>query len=163
MSADIIILDWMLKKHDDRYSQEVVKEVLSKDAISGGRLRAIVIYTGEPKLNDLRNKLWTFLNNTTLKKDKDFTIYSDSLNIAFYNKSETTAGERIISEQELPHAALIEFSTLVDGLVPTFAVKSASEIKRNIGRLTSKFSKTIDAAYLSHRSLLPSPEDAELF
>ncbi|MBF4343806.1 hypothetical protein EAY39_24295, partial [Vibrio anguillarum] len=74
MSADIIILDWMLKKHDDRYSQEVVKEVLSKDAISGGRLRAIVIYTGEPKLNDLRNKLWTFLNNTTLKKDKDFTI-----------------------------------------------------------------------------------------
>ncbi|MBF4364875.1 hypothetical protein EAY40_22090, partial [Vibrio anguillarum] len=103
------------------------------------------------------------MNNTTLKKDKDFTIYSDSLNIAFYNKSETTAGERIISEQELPHAALIEFSTLVDGLVPTFAVKSASEIKRNIGRLTSKFSKTIDAAYLSHRSLLPSPEDAELF
>ncbi|WP_327790132.1 response regulator receiver domain, partial [Vibrio anguillarum] len=93
----------------------MVKEVLSKDAISGGRLRAIVIYTGEPKLNDLRNKLWTFLNNTTLKKDKDFTIYSDSLNIAFYNKSETTAGERIISEQELPHAALIEFSTLVDG------------------------------------------------
>lgn len=163
MSADIIILDWMLKKHDDRYSQEVVKEVLSKDAISGGRLRTIVIYTGEPKLNDLRNKLWTFLNNKTLKKDKDFTIYSDSLNIAFYNKSETTAGERVISEQELPHAALMEFATLVDGLVPTFAVKSASEIRKNIGRLTSKFSKTIDAAYLSHRSLLPSPEDAELF
>ncbi|HHX8519290.1 TPA: response regulator receiver domain [Vibrio diabolicus] len=163
MSADIIILDWMLKKNDARYSQEVVKEILSQDAISGGRLRTIVIYTGEPKLNELRNKLWTFLDNNSLKNDKDFTIYSDSLNISFYNKSETTNGQRIFSEQDLPLASLKEFSTLVDGLVPTFAVKSASEIRRNIGRLTSKFSKNIDAAYLSHRSLLPSPEDAELF
>ncbi|NQY07625.1 MAG: hypothetical protein HRT68_15870, partial [Flavobacteriaceae bacterium] len=50
-----------------------------------------------------------------------------------------------------------------DGIVPAFAMKAAGAIRQNSGRIVSRFGKNLDAAYLSHRVLLPEPEDAEVF
>ncbi|HCD4391626.1 TPA: hypothetical protein NBQ47_004328, partial [Enterobacter hormaechei] len=53
--ADIIILDWILKDRKSDFSKAIVKEILRSDSENGGRIRAIMIYTGESHLNDLRD------------------------------------------------------------------------------------------------------------
>ncbi|WP_153914501.1 response regulator receiver domain [Shewanella sp. TC10] len=162
-TADIIVLDWMLSEHDTRYSKALVKQILKQDSISGGRLRTIVIYTGEPALNNLRDELWDYLADTNLDNSLDFEISSENLNIVFYNKIDSINGLRPVSEEELPNTAIKEFATLVNGLVPAFAMKAAATIRHSTGKITTRFGSELDTGYLSHRVLLPNPADSEVF
>ena len=132
-TADIIILDWMLKDHDERYSLAIVKQILAQDRLTGGRLRTILIYTGEPDLHDIRDDIWSFLNDEALNKTNDYEISSENLNITLYNKIDATGSPRVVSEEELPSKAISDFSSLVDGLVPAFAMKATSTIRQNAG------------------------------
>ncbi|MDW1829779.1 MULTISPECIES: response regulator receiver domain [Vibrio] len=161
-TADIVILDWMLVDHDSRYSKAIVKQILSQDIQSGGRLRTIVIYTGESNLHQMRDELWTYLEDTSLKRDADYTISTEHLNIVFYNKDIALNALRPVSEKQLPQKALGEFAVLVDGLVPAFAMKAATTVRQNTGALLARFDSNLDAGYLAHRSLLPNPEDSEV-
>ena len=162
-AADIIILDWMLRDHDSRFSKYIVKNILAKDSCSGGRFRTILIYTGESNLTNLRDELFTFLNNENLKKDVDFELRSENLNITFYNKKDTLASNRIVEEEALPLKAITDFAKLIDGLMPAFAMKAAAAIRLNAGKVATRFSSNLDTGYLSHRVLLPEPYDAEVF
>ncbi len=162
-TADIVILDWMLTDHDSSYSKEIVKQILDQDKESGGRLRTIVIYTGETSLHDKRDELFEYLKEHALNNSDDYRISSQHLNIVFYNKEGSNNQLREISENELPAKALEEFTLLVDGLVPSFAMKASAAIRHNTGRIITRFGKELDAAYLSHRVLVPDPEDSELF
>lgn len=162
VTADIIILDWMLVDHDSNYSKAIVKQIIEQDLELGGRLRTIVIYTGESNLHRLKNDLWDYLGDISLDKSHDYEITSKYLSIVFYNKNHVT-GERQVSEQDLPPKTLEAFSFLVDGLIPSFAMKAAGAIRNNTGRIISRFGKDLDAAYLSHRVLLSDPEDSEVF
>ncbi|MEZ9492128.1 response regulator receiver domain [Vibrio splendidus] len=162
-NSDVIILDWMLKKSRSDYSKSIVKKIIEIDKAEGGRLRSIVIYTGENTLQDICEELLVYLDNDKLTKDGDFRIIGEGLVIEFYCKEGSGSVDRDRSESDLPNLVIESFSLLLNGLAPSFAVRSASEIRKNIGRLTSKFSHKIDPGYLSHRSLIPSPEDAELF
>lgn len=164
--ADIIILDWILKGRNSEYSKEIVKEILHDDHMNGGRVRAIVIYTGESNLNNLRDELFSYLNNDELEKSDNYEIRSRNIIISFYNKNHDGydfAPDRTIAEAEIPREALNCFSILVNGLVPVFAMKSAASIRKNTGRIISRFGKNLDTAYLAHRVLLPEPEDSEVF
>ncbi|MDK9761631.1 hypothetical protein KI743_06435 [Vibrio sp. D420a] len=162
-NSDVIILDWMLKKNASEYSKSIVKEIIESDKGTGGRLRSILIYTGENTLADICDELLVYLDDTRLSKDGDYRIIGDGLIIDFYCKEGAGSLERDKAESELPLLVIESFSLLLNGLAPSFAVRSASEIRKNIGRLTSKFSSKVDAGYLTHRSLIPSPEDSELF
>ncbi|EID0690609.1 response regulator receiver domain [Vibrio vulnificus] len=161
-TADVLILDWMLDGSDDTYSKEIVKQILAHDKSSGGRLRTIVVYTGETNLHELRDKLWDYLEDESLDRKTDFQINAEHLNIVFYNKVDPSA-IRPVSEKDLPEKALEEFAVLVDGLVPAFAMKASSAIRNSTGRLISKFDKELDVGYLAHRALLPNSADAEVF
>jgi len=164
--ADIIILDWILKDRKSDFSKAIVKEILRSDSENGGRIRAIMIYTGESHLNDLRDELCVYLADSNLDKNIDFEIHSSNLIIAFYNKDHQTydfGPERAVSESEIPTAALESFSKLVNGLIPAFAIKSAASIRKNTGRIISRFGKNLDSGYLAHRVLLPRADDSEVF
>lgn len=161
-TADIVILDWMLVDHDSTYSKAIVKQILGQDSKTGGRLRTIVIYTGESNLHQMRDELWTYLDDESLNKDVDYTISREHLNIVFYNKEIALNALRPVSEKQLPQMALGEFAVLVDGLVPGFAMKAATTVRKNTGALLAKFDSSLDAGYLAHRALLPNPEDSEL-
>ncbi len=164
--ADIIILDWILKDRNPEYSKAVVKEILRGDHKNGGRVRAIIVYTGESNLHYLRDELFTYLNIDELDRSSDYEIRSENIIISFYNKNHggySFTPDRAMSESEIPQQALNSFTVLVDGLVPVFAMKSAASIRRNTGRIISRFRKNLDTAYLAHRALLPEPEDSEVF
>lgn len=162
-TADIIILDWMLKRHDARFSMSIVKQILEQDKKSGGRLRTIIIYTGESDLPSIKNQLYNYLSDSSLNDNSDFEIKSDNLNIVFYNKVGTLNARRLISEKDLSLKALDEFKSLIDGLVPAFAMKTASSIRQNTGKILARFGSELDIGYLSHRVLLPDVNDSEVF
>ncbi|MEZ9053255.1 response regulator receiver domain [Vibrio sp. 10N.247.311.26] len=73
-TADVIILDWMLVDHDATYSQEIVKQILQHDKANGGRLRTIVVYTGETDLQKLRDDLWEYLGDENLDKPGEYQV-----------------------------------------------------------------------------------------
>ncbi|MGJ5824062.1 response regulator receiver domain [Serratia sp. H402Y] len=164
--ADIIILDWILKNRSSDFSKAIVKEILRSDNENGGKIRAIMIYTGESRLNDLRDELCDYLTDYTLDRNIDFEIHSSNLIISFYNKDHQAydfSPERAVSEADIPAAALKSFSILINGLVPAFAIKAAAAIRKNTGRIISRFGKNLDSGYLAHRVLLPRPDDSEVF
>lgn len=161
-TADVIILDWMLIDHDARYSKEIVRQILQHDKANGGRLRTIVVYTGETDLQSLRDGLWDYLGDESLDRSTDYQINAEHLNIVFYNKVDAMHALRAVSEADLPDRALEEFAELVDGLVPAFAMKATTTVRQYTGALLTKFSSHLDSGYLAHRALLPHPEDAEV-
>jgi hypothetical protein len=163
-TADIIILDWMLKGSDSSYSKAIVKKITEFDIKSGGRIRNIIIYTGETDLISLKDELFHSLNNMSIDNSEEFQLSSHNLKISFYNKPESGGrAEREVLEQDLPAKALEEFEALVDGLIPIFAMKAAATIRQNTGRIINRFGSDLDAAYLAHRTLLNEPEDSEVF
>lgn len=163
LAADVIILDWLLKDHNANYSKALVKKILETDKNSGGRMRSIIIYTGTPELSDITTELADYLNldNPTIS---DYKIVSENLLISFYNKPDSQGvSTREVAGHDLPDIVFTEFASLVNGIVPAFAVKATSSIRKNTGFLLTKFSTKLDAGYLAHRALLPKPDDAELF
>lgn len=163
-TSDILILDWMLKGSDSRYSKAIVKRITESDKESGGRIRAIIIYTGESNLSNLKDSLYEALDDESIDNREDFQLLSKNLMISFYNKPNSGGRpEREVYEEDLPAKALEEFEALIDGLVPAFAMKAAATIRHNTGRIISKFGSDLDTAYLAHRALLPKVEDSEVF
>jgi hypothetical protein len=163
-TADIIILDWMLKERDSSYSKAIIKKIIDLDRSSGERIRNIIIYTGEPDLAALKDELYSMLNDDNIDNENEFQLSSQNFKISFYNKPNSNARpEREVRESDLPAKALKEFESLVNGLVPIFAMKAAATIRKNTGRIISKFGSELDIAYLAHRALLPSVEDSEVF
>jgi hypothetical protein len=163
-TADIIILDWMLKGSDSSYSQAIVKKIIDLDRNSGGRIRNIIIYTGEPNLSDLKDELYRTLDDESIDTTTEFQLSSKNLKISFYNKPNSSGrSDREVNACDLPEKALEAFKSLVDGLVPAFAMKAAATIRQNTGRIISRFGSNLDAAYLAHRALLTEPEDSEVF
>ncbi|MUK61532.1 hypothetical protein GNP81_13395 [Aliivibrio fischeri] len=163
-AADILILDWVLKDNDSRYSQYIIKKIIELDRSSGGRMRSIIVYTGERDLNQLKDGLLAFLDDSSLNAKDSYQISSDNLLISFYNKSDSGGDvTRETNEADLPDVALKEFSVLVNGLIPAFAMKSAAVIRQNTGRIINRFNHQLDTGYLAHRTLLPNHEDAEVF
>jgi hypothetical protein len=170
--ADVIIVDWMLKRAgSSEYSKELIKQVLIEDYVLGGRLRSIIVYTGQQDLSSLRDELLDYLipngklDLISLEANGHFSIQGNNLIIAFYNKKNTVGAleSRQKSENELPELALQEYANLVKGIVPAFAMSSAAKIRENIGRIIAKFDGSLDEGYLSHRALLPNTEDSEVF
>ena len=165
LAADVIILDWLLKDGNSNYSKALVKKVLDTDKNSGGRMRTIIIYTGTPNLNKIIDELVIYLKlDHSAIHPTDYKIVFDNLLISFYNKSNSNGVlGREVAGEDLPSIVITEFASLIDGIVPAFAVKATSEIRKNTGFLLTKFDSHLDAGYLAHRALLPKPEDAELF
>ena len=52
-TADILIIDWFLKKRNAGTTLKIIETVLQADRAEGGRTRLICIYTGEEQLQEI--------------------------------------------------------------------------------------------------------------
>jgi hypothetical protein len=164
--SDVVIVDWMLKKGNSTYSKALVNKVLTNDIAQGGRLRTIIIYTGEPNITALIVELKDYLSSNgkiELENHDTYSLKNKNVIIAFYNKMGPTTTTRKIPEDKLPDIALIEFGKLINGIIPSLAMKASSTVRDNTSRIIAKFGNELDVGFLSHRALLPSPEDSEVF
>ena len=74
---------------------------------------------------------------------------------------DTCLTDRIVDISELPNRLIYEFAEMTTGLLPNVAIAGLSEIRAQTHRLLTKFSSSLDPAYLGHRLLIPHPSDAE--
>ncbi len=162
--ADVLVLDWQIGKDNGDTAVRVVNRVLAEDLKQGGRLRLVVIYTGEPQLASCCTTVLEQVKGLSLLSDGRFVLVKENFRVVFIRKTDgaTVPGDAT-SERDLPERIIREFAEFAGGLLPNAAMSAAAAVRENVHVLLRRFGKELDGAYLGHRMLLPQPEDAESF
>lgn len=164
--SDVLILDWILNRDNGSKIQSLISEIITSDKENGGRLRLILIYTGETDLNGVQEKIEEKIRTDhpeiILNENIDFTLKYDSLKISIYAKEQSATPHtmRKIPIRLLPQCVIEEFISLTNGIIPNITLDSLSAIRNNTHILLNKFNADLDAPFLAHRSLLENPYEA---
>lgn len=184
--ADVVILDWKIILSENEFEDLnaddeddprgiYTLEILKNLAQNKDSLKLIIVYTGETDLNDITNQIYEKLKE--IKPDlvnEPCQIASNSFKILIRAKSSVGDDEidnkfnhlvglndKIIKYKDLPGFVLDEFTQMTSGLLSNFALLSIKILRENSSKLLALFSKEMDSAFLSHKTLLPNQDDAE--
>ena len=167
-SADIVILDWKIHDSTGDETMEVMREILREDR---QRLRLIAIYTGEPDLPDIYERVQgvvaEFYEDSEPVVTDGFRIVKGPLGVVVLAKEGTTnhfrpeLQEQEVEERQLADRLVREFALMTGGLVRNSALAGITAIRDNAHRILAKFKQSLDPAYLGHRLMLPHPPDSE--
>ena len=175
--ADIVVLDWELGGETDgdkgtQKARDIIKTILKGDEIKKGRQRLIVIYTASVSLEGIYDDVVAdvggsnyIAGNFELERN-GLSLSNKTTRIVFLNKSTKFTepnSETTVSEDNLPARLIKEFVKLNRGLLPSIALHSIASIRDTTHHLLSTFSSNLDPALVSHRCLLPDPQDSEEF
>lgn len=162
--ADISIIDWQLEVDNSEAAIEVIKKLLEYDVEVGGRLRLILVYTGEPDLESAAAELEESLIGLAKVCDSNKRLLkSESARIRFINKptrKDYTDNPDVVSWIDLPARAINEFTILSQGLLKAFALDSIAAIRNDTHRLLAQFSPSMDGVFAGQRSTASDPDDA---
>lgn len=191
--ADVVIIDWFIEIEDDSYDDleadvevndprgfytiDILKEIILDSQKGKDSLKLIVIYTGETNLEEITDKIHSDLVKLRPNLEKSLCkILDKNIKILVIAKSSVNEDDedtkfnhlpqlkdRIIKYSQLPNFILNEFTEMTAGLLSNFALLSLTTIRKNSHKILSLFSKELDSAFLSHKSLLPYTDDAEEF
>lgn len=162
--ADISIIDWQLEVDNSEAAIGVVKKLLEYDLEVGGRLRLVLVYTGEPDLESAAVELEKGLGGLAKICDTNKRLLnSESARIRFINKptrKDYTDNPDVVSWVDLPDRAINEFTILSQGLLKAFALDSIAAIRNDTHRLLAQFSPSMDGVFAGQRSTASDPDDA---
>ena len=171
--VDATIVDWQLKTGDSGPARELIGQLILDDRTAGGRLRLIVVYTGERGLDHECGVLHGHLKaaglNEFVSTDQGRALKAPQTFITFANKPARGdrglevpgPANRPVPWNELPTFVLESYGQLSDGLLQSFALKSIGAVRDDTHHLLSVFSPELDAAYLAQRAGIGTPSDAE--
>jgi Response receiver domain len=164
-NADLLILDWVLFKSRGDTTIEIIKKIIDYDQGNEGRLRTIIIYTGEPDIHNIAEKIKTAINGNIIEADGGCTIEKDRfVRISVFAKDHINLPEHLINRkisiQNLPDKIISEFSKVTSGLVSNIALESLAILRENTHLLLARLHSEIDIPFLTHRALLPNPDDS---
>jgi hypothetical protein len=157
--ADVIILDWELRKGDHTITLDAIKKIIEDDDSKGGRLRLVVIYTAAVGRH-VRKALLDGLQGFSKEDGSPLTLHKGHTAIAILNKPSIT-NQHGVSSNDLPRAIVEAHVKVTNGLLPAAALTSISIIREHTHQLLNQFGRELDLAYIAHRALVPRPEDAE--
>lgn len=167
--ADIVILDWRIYESTGEEALGVLREILQDD---GGteRLRLIAIYTGEPNLGTIyervRDAINEFYPGEELREAEVLRMSKGPLHVVVLAKpgaGSAAASEyktQEVSEDELAERLANEFAEMTGGLIRNAAIAGLAGIRANAHRILAKFEPSLDPGYLGHRLLLHHPPEA---
>lgn len=167
--ADALILDWRIHDNHGEHALSLIRQVLNADQSHSERLRLILIYTAEPELKRVFDQLYNDLTSgqkpiQAVPDTAGFVLSNSSLRIAVLAKASSHLpvqwNSHKVSLRELPARLVSEFSQLTSGLISNVALKSLSVLRDQTHTLLAHMGRELDAAYLTHRLLLPHPDDA---
>lgn len=92
------------------------------------------------------------------KKFRISIYFKSSLNSKFLSE---VVKNKIVEFNRLPDIVCSEFAWLTQSLVLTTALQCISEVRSNTFLLLESYNKSLDPAYLTHKALLPIPNEAE--
>jgi hypothetical protein len=165
--ADITILDWRMFDSDGTHTLELIGGIVQSDMEGAGRQRLIVIYTLEPKLSEIIQRVNQKLSEVGVEVTPgDFSLKSSSLSIVVYQKDSATTKpvpNRVATFDDLPEKTIQEFARANNGLLAKVALKGISTVRSETHHILKNLDKTMDEPYVAHRIMLEDPRDAEAF
>jgi hypothetical protein len=166
--ADLLVLDWELHGDLGDTARKLLKAIFAQDASKERkRLRLIAIYTAEPGLVPVMDKIRTDLELPKEALSADgLTLAQDNLRITAFGKPQhestgAVVGTREISEADLPATLAGEFAQSTNGLVPAVALAALAAIRNDTHRILQALPADLDIGYLGHRVASSFPEDAQ--
>ncbi len=171
-TSDILILDWSFGDAGVA-TTKLVQNLVHYDENNRDRLRLIVIYTIESRIIDILQRIKTAVEGITLgpkvkEKKEDYALLIGSTKIVALLKEAAPIPKeteellnRKVSFNKLAERVIEEFTDMTHGIVPNVALLSLAEIRDNTSKLLRRFSSDLDAPYLTHRTILENPSDAE--
>lgn len=156
--ADLIVLDWDIHRDGGKYITEIIQNLLNEQ----GKIqpfRSIIIYTAE-LLDGVKQGLERDISLVFNAADTSTT--NQYTHVSLYNKPDSKAAipDRSVPFNELIEKCIFEFTTSFHGIVPNVAMAAIAEVRAKTHDLLGVLNKELDLAYLSHKSLLESPDDA---
>ena len=165
-NADILVLDWELGGGGDR-AVSIIKRIVTKDQETGGRIRLIAVYTGDPNLASIISIVKKEVFPHLGKVDSGcFELHDKHTHVVFYAKKGLVPdilADRRLPEEKLPKQLVSDFAAASYGLVPNVALKALAKVRDAAHHVLSRYDKRLDPALLTHRALIDYPEDAEQF
>lgn len=157
--SDVLILDWVMGIYrNGEAAVRIIKDLLK----TASRARLIVVYSGESDLLGIAARIRAELR-VPVDDGDPFTISTGSARICVYAKNGGTLPEvsrhRSVEQTQLPEVVVDEFFRLTGGLVSNVALKSLGALRNHTHQLLRKFDKSLDPAYVTHKTLL-LPEEA---
>lgn len=187
LKADVVVLDWNLDfenadadamadiddaddaVRDDSRGQHTLN-LISHIVESAGKdkLRVIVIYTGETDLAKITREIHDSLDGKGFSQDN---CKVSSSNVCILVRAKRNGDEvqyqhipelqaMVCGYNEMPDLILEEFTKIVYGLLPNYALNAITTIRESTSKILGVFSKELDAAYLGHQVAIPDKEDA---
>jgi hypothetical protein len=171
--ADLIVIDWVLDRDNGAMALNLIGQILSREADSQERqrLRLIAIYTGQRELHEIAAKIKDVLSNVyaddkLVEYDEGLALTKGPVRIAVFAKENAAElpsdlAQRRVHFSDLPSRLRNEFALLTDGLVTSVALAALAALRDDTHRILKVLHPGLNAAYLGHRSALPTPKDAE--
>lgn len=169
-----MILDWYLNGVAGDTALSLIDAILrsDEDAPDRGRLRLIVIYTGQAALYDIvdsvRERIGAHYPDARTRRPDPFTLSRGPVRVVVLAKSgarippkNTALNDRKVATTELPQRVITEFSLMNAGIVPNVALEAVAALRSNTHMLLARLHAGLDCAYLWHRMMQPYPADAE--
>ena len=188
LKADVVVLDWNLDfenvgapaqveaadddvedaDQDDSRGQHTLN-LISEIVEDAGhdKVRIIVVYTGETDLDKITREIHSSLSDKGFDQAR---CKVTSSNVCILVRAKRNGEEfqyqhlpelqaMVCSYDELPDLILNEFTKMVYGLLPNYALNAMTAIRESTSKILGVFSKDIDAAYLGHQVAIPNKED----
>ncbi len=166
--ADIAIIDWQLEDKTGEKALDLICKLLSSDLKVSAQHRLITIYTGTDTLDDIIGAI----QDCILQKfkiqfnqlDDKLTLQYRSITITVLAKESTKVISQyqhaVLKENEIPERLIDLFTTNISGLLPNAMLRAISAVRSNTNALLHSYRKELDPAFITHRAMLPTPDDA---
>ncbi|MGQ4812521.1 response regulator receiver domain [Agrobacterium vitis] len=162
--ADIVIIDWYLRKLDNKLALSILKTILTSDNNMNGRLRLVIVYTSAIPLHERCSELAKHLTeaglNATIDADDGTLLIVDACRIKFTQKKSGTEG---VPVEALPTLAIGEFARHSSGLLSNFALLGIAAVRDATHHILSNLDSRLDPAFVGHRILLGEAPGAHDF
>ena len=168
--ADVTIIDWELFDKGEN-ANEIIKSIIEDDKKHSPSLRLILIYTSVDALNEISETIQKTIISVGIESDSikkecnDCTFIFGHTIISVYRKEygneHYAYKDRVKKYNQLPETIFNDFIKLTSGLVSNAVLKSITVLRANTHKLLSIFNKDLDPSFLSHRILLPNPDDSK--
>ena len=160
----MVVFDWMLNADDGKTTLRLFKGLLQKDDGIERRLRVVAVYTGEPRLEAIADRMRNVVEEVLPKEpvhDDDglpqFTCGPVRVTVLakeYVTNLPSTLEPQRTTIAELPDRLSNEFSRLCTGLVAGAAVSALTGIREDAHRLLTALGPGLDAALLGQRVAL---------
>lgn len=162
--ADITILDWSMDNKFGALSGTLAKrsidKILCDDQCQHGRLRLIVIYTGEPNRQEIAEDICrsvSAVDDGAICQGETVSFRKSGLEFC-----QLTVIEKKDDAKELRDEVVSLFTKLTTGLLSNATLSAIGEIRDKTHHILHTFNKQLDPAYLAHViGLLSSPQVRE--